>query len=132
MGTQKRLNEVYGALKRYIFDCIDGEAYDVKTDTRQAKLQFVMDTFKKEYVFEANLKRYGNIQNVFTEYLAGLPSCINIDFENYKIIELGYEFGLMNKSYRLNKETIEDRFLNNWFKLVSKQFFIQCQLHKVK
>jgi len=107
----------------YIIGAINCEGYDLTTEpqTDDEKLSFVADCFKKEYLFPANLKRYGSYQAVFANWLMGLPSCINIDFENYRILEIGKEWGSFEgfepgtKKY----EKRENQILQNWFNLIA-------------
>lgn len=74
-------------VNQYIIDCIDSECYGVETKTDKEKLSFIFDTFKKEKGWEINQRRK-NTQVIFADWLSGLPSCFNIEFMNYKILEL--------------------------------------------
>lgn len=116
-------NNVYS----YILSCIDAEAYGIELNTDKEKINFVLDTFKKEYSYQ--IKYYGsNLNRAFSEYLAGLPTCINIDFENYKILEIAKKWGSIPQNANENQE---DKILNNWFKFITNYFFrLERKLNK--
>lgn len=108
-------NNVYS----YILSCIDGEGYGIELNTDKEKINFVFDTFKKEYSYQ--IEYYGsNINRAFSEYLMGLPSCINIDFENYKILEIAKKWGSIPQN---PNEIQEDKIINNWFMFITLYFF---------
>lgn len=117
----------------YILGCIDSEAYGVTTTTDKEKLQFLADTFKTECVYPENLKRYGPLQNVMREWLMGLPSCFNVDFESSRILELAREWGSipadMKNPYKL--ERLEDKILENWFNYIAGKTFQLFRKHSV-
>ena len=71
---------------KYILDAIDSDGYAITTNSDAEKLQFLANTFKSEYLFPYNLKRYGTIQNVLTEWIMGIPSSFNIDFKNISFL----------------------------------------------
>ena len=103
-------------INEYILNAIDSEGYEVTTSTDAEKLQFLADTFKKEYCFPDNIKRYGSYQNVMEQWLMGLPSSFNIDFENYRIIEISKEWQSIPENAT---EKQEDRIIEGWFKFIA-------------
>lgn len=105
-------------INQYILSCIDGNEYGVKTETNKEKISFVFDCFLNEYCFKDNLKRYGSYQNCFANWLMGLPSCINIDFENYAIIEKLKEFRIITE-YTSEKKI--DLYLSKWFDQIASK-----------
>ena len=112
----------------YILSCIDCSGYNITADSDKDKLQFVADCFKKEYLFPDNLKRYGNYQKVFENWLMGLPSCFNVDYENYIIIQIAKKWGVLP----LNADNkAEDKIINNWFNFISCKTFQLMKKHKV-
>lgn len=76
----------YAKINPYLLSAIDGEGYGKTFGTAAEKLQFVADCFKSEYCYPENLIRYPNHQDRFAQWLMGLPSSYNIDFENYRIL----------------------------------------------
>jgi hypothetical protein len=112
----------------YILSCIDESGYDLNLITDAEKLQFVADCFKREYLFPANLNRYGSYQKTFGNWLMGLPSCFNVDFENYRIIEIAKSWGSLPID-ATDKQ--EDKILDSWFSFIACKTFQLMKKHKV-
>lgn len=111
--------EQYGKIENYIFECIDFENYGLNPEGKKAKIDLLMETFKSEYWHDYNKKYYKNdIKVGFENWLMGLPSCFNVDFENYRILEIGKEWG-----FDLSTEAKEDKFLTQWFKMITESVF---------
>jgi len=116
--TKDQINQY----KQYFIDCIDGENYNQELKTDKEKIQFVFDCFNSEY-WHWNKRR--NIQKVFAEYLSGLPSCVNIVFMNYDILQL---------AERINgklTEKQEEKILENYWNFMSSIFFKLVKQHKI-
>lgn len=123
-------------VNNYILNAIDCSGYTVLgTDTAgnltdlsiicqtpKDQVNFVMDCFESEYLHHNN--RNGNKVTLFAEWLSGLPSSINIDFENYRIIEIAKEWESIPTNATNHQE---QRILDNWFNFIANKFF---QLHK--
>lgn len=60
-------------IQRYISDAITLDGYP--ESSLHPFLQ-VRDIFREEYCYPENVRRYGNGQRLFIEYLLGLPSCM--------------------------------------------------------
>lgn len=104
---------------QYLVNCIDTENYGVTADTEKEKLQFLHDTFTSEQGY--NIKYYGgNKQRAFKEWLMGLPSCFNLEFENYQILNLAYLLEIIPANAT---EEEEEKLLNNWFKYATEEVF---------
>jgi len=86
------------------------------------------DCFKSEFLYRDNLLRYGSYQNTFKEWLMGLPSCIDIAFENYRIIEIAKEWGSIPENAT---EKQEDVVLENWFNLIAAKTFSLFHKHGI-
>ena len=99
----------------YILNAIDCSGYDIECNTAKEKLQFLADTFKSEYCYPENLRYYGSKQKTFENWLRGLPSSFNIDFENYRIIEIAKEWQTIPQNA---SEKLEDKVLGNWWALI--------------
>jgi|SRR5882672_7497384 len=108
-------------IHQYIIDAIDSSGYTDKPQPTDVlgKLQFVWDTFNSEYGHPHNLKRYGNEQETFANWLMGLPSCFNIDFEDYRILEKGIEWGLISQD---ESEAKQGQFINQWFRMIHMEY----------
>lgn len=111
----------------YILNAIDAEGYDLQKlpETDTEKLQFLADTFKSEYGWM--IERVGG-QNAMREWIMGLPSSFNIDFENYRIIELAKEWNSIPANAT---EREEDKILNNWFNLIAAKTFQLFRKHNI-
>jgi hypothetical protein len=106
-------------INEYIISAIDGESYGLQLETPSEKINFVYDTFKSEYAHQ--IKYYGgNEIKAFGEYLAGLPSCINIEFRNYYIVLIAKSLGSIPMDA---SEKQEEKIVSNWFNYVSNKFF---------
>ncbi|MHA2218083.1 MAG: hypothetical protein ACXACY_19280 [Candidatus Hodarchaeales archaeon] len=108
--------------QKYILTAIDSEGYNRDTETTEKKLKFVFDCFGSEFLHANNVKQFHRDNaKVFGEWIAGLPSTMNIAFYNYEILNLAYLFDLLPVDVT---EEEEDEFLNGWFKLVASEFFV--------
>jgi hypothetical protein len=58
----------------------------------------------------------------------GLPSCLNVDYENYRIIELCKEWCVLPENAT---EAQEYKILSNWFNYMANKFFQCCKFYKV-
>ena len=114
----------------YILAAIDSDGYELEKqpETDTEKLQFLADTFKKEFMHDNSLRYYGTYQNCFANWLMGLPSCFNIAFENYRILEIAKEWGSLPKEAT---EKQEDRVLSNWFALIALKTMRLCQANNI-
>ena len=80
---------VKAKIQNYILECIDGESYqDTPPQTDEEKIKFLIDTYRNEYVFKNNLVYDKTYQNMFVNWVMGLPSCFNVEYRNYAILEL--------------------------------------------
>ena len=110
---------------KYIIDCIDSDAYDVETTGTKEKLQFLSDTFQKEFGW--NIERIGQYK-AFQEWIQGLPSVFNIEFENYKILELAKKVGTLDKNAT---EEQEDRIIDNYWNFITVLTFQLFRKYKI-
>jgi hypothetical protein len=127
MRTTDKNHPVWKYMLNAINDNLKEEyGLDKEPETDQEKVQFVLDTFKSEYGF--NVSKYG-LQGAFKEWLMGLPSVFNIDFENYKIIEIAKKWGSIPENAT---EKQEDKIIENWFNFIACKFFQLCRKLKVQ
>ena len=116
-------------IKDYIINSIDDAGYEViKEDaTTKDKLQFIADNFKSECMYEYNIKRFkGNKGAIIADHLQGLPSYLNIEFSNYKILELGKKWG-----FCFDTEKKEDVFLENYWNRISQNILELFKTYKI-
>ena len=112
------ISEKKAIVNTYILNAIDGEGYGKVLNTNAEKLQFLADRYKSEYSFTDNLRRYGSHQICFQNWIMGLPSCFNVDFENYRIVEIAKEWNDLNEQ---STERQIDKIINNWFNYIASK-----------
>ncbi len=120
-------SEIYNKAFKYILNAIDATGYgnyQLKSDAE--KLQFLVDTFKSEYGH--NVKSVGQ-QKAFVNWMQGLPTCFNIDFENYRIIEIAKEWGSLEKG-ATDKQ--EDKILSTWHNFIYMRVSGLCRKNKIQ
>ena len=115
-------------VRYYIIGCIDSEAYEVETTTEAEKLQFVYNTFLSEFWKHQEQYFKGNKYKAFESWIQGLPSVFNIDFENYRIIELAKAWGSIPQDV---DDRQEDKILNNWFNFITVKTFQLFRKYKI-
>lgn len=107
--------KVNGNQFAYVLDAINVTDYDgneIDANDKE-RVKYFFECFNNEFNYEYNKRRYPNLQNRISEYIKGLPSCINIAFENYKIAEIGKSWGYCKT------ERKENEFINNWFTVIA-------------
>jgi hypothetical protein len=107
--------------KNYILNSINSEGHDIKTNSDQDKINFFIDTFKKEYDFM--IDRVG-IYRALPEYLAGLPSTITLPIYYKDILQLSIDMGSVNSEL---SEKQEDNIINNYYNFMSNMIL---SIHK--
>ena len=110
-------------IKKYIFSIIDGENYNVTFKNDKEKLQFVYDTFVKEYGHE--IERRGPL-GAFSEWIKGLPSAFNVEYRNYYILELAKEWGQV-----VETESQQYKILDVWFDFITNKTFVLMHKYKI-
>lgn len=130
MKTTDEKHPVYEYLLSNLKDAetINLEFGVVVEDTIQARLQWTVDTFRKEFAYAENVRRYGNGVSLFREWLMGVPSAIHVDFAYYRIIELSKEWGIIPQDAT---EKQEDAICENWFNFIAMRFNSLCKFNKV-
>ncbi len=108
-------------IRNYILDCIDLSGRDKYAGVQLSekdRVKAVYEIFKSEYGHQ--LKYYGgNEQKTFENWLMGLPSCFNIDYENHKILELTRMWGLLPEG---STESKKQQTLDLWWGRIYMQF----------
>lgn len=113
-------SELDKTVKLYILSCIDASGYqENEPQTTQDKIDFLRDTFYSEKGY--TVKQIGEV-NAIKEWLQGLPTCLHIEFMNYRILELAKLWGSLPENA---SEKQEDKILENYFNLLSNKI---CQL----
>lgn len=80
----------YNKIESYIFDCINFDDYQKQPISKREQLIYLIEIFKTEKRYN----QYRTQKEMFIDWCYGLPSCFNMDYQQYKVIELFDEFGL--------------------------------------
>lgn len=95
-------------LDNYINECIDKDYCQDLND--------FYNKFLSEYWHDYNKKYYkGSDFLCLVSYLQGLPSGFNIDFENYRILEIAKEWGTLLDT---DNEKKQNTILDNWWRII--------------
>jgi hypothetical protein len=103
--AESRPRRYRAEIQEYILECINSEDHGIVMRTTKEKLEFLRDRFISEY--SHNVKHYGGWQNTFVNWMQGLPSVFNVDFENYHILELMKRWHRDNKTKATESKIIE-------------------------
>ena len=75
-------------IQNYLLDAINTDDHTTEATTHAEKLAFVMSCYESEFNHKYNQARHPNEQTRFANWLAGLPSVLDIPFYNDDIISL--------------------------------------------
>lgn len=113
MKKNIREHKNVGVQYAYILDAIHtGKLFECPMSD-MGKVVYFFDCFNKEYNYDYNKRMYPNLQKRIASYLRGLPSCIDIAFENYHIEQTGKLWGYCKTDKQAAK------FVDNWFEMVA-------------
>ena len=79
----------YKAIETYIFNCIDFSDYQNNPKKKSEKIAYLLEVCELEKFYN----KYPT-KAMFVDWLYGLPSCFNVDYQQHKVIELCEKFGL--------------------------------------
>jgi hypothetical protein len=103
-------------VKKYILSTVCADGYEVTEPTTNAgRVEFISLTFDSEYGWA--VERYGK-KGALKEWIQGLPSSLNIDFMNHKIIDICKQWGLLTDES--DDEEIDD-MLSDWFNMIATE-----------
>lgn len=113
-----RKNKRYGEQFAYVLDSVYAESEETGKEitgqlTDKQKVEWVFGQFDLEFNDVYNKRRYPNEQERLANYLQGLPSCINLAFSNYDIMQLGKSWGCC----QTEKKAAE--FVGRWFSVMA-------------
>ena len=114
MRITQKTHDLYN---QYLLDSIDFSGYELEIElkTNQQLISQLFKTFEKEGGW--NVKRIG-FAPALTEWLSGLPSCINIDFANYDILERAKKYGSLAPDA---SEKDQDKLLDNYWRFMANK-----------
>tara|TARA_R110000782_G_scaffold3655_4_gene13224 strand:+ start:519 stop:896 length:378 start_codon:yes stop_codon:yes gene_type:complete len=102
-------------IQNYLIDAIYTEDYKTEATTDAEKIAFVMSCYDSEFNHKYNAIRYPNEQTRFANWLAGLPSVLNIAFYPSKVIELSKQL----QEVETYNEKTEQRICKNYFNFMA-------------
>ena len=106
-------------IKKYILDNIDVSDSSRKYEnpnSEYAKIHYVLDRFKSEYLHEYNYIRYkGNVSKIMAEWLSGLA--LNFDYYYYDIIQVSKKLHEVDEF----TEKYEERIKQNWWQHLANE-----------
>lgn len=105
--------KVNGNQFAYVLDAINVTDFNGNeiNATDEERVKYFFEMFDSEF-YKYNKSR-ARLQDKIADYIQGLPSCIDIAFENYKIAEIGKSWGYCKTSRK------ESEFINNWFSVIA-------------
>jgi len=104
-----------GQYNHFLIDAIDPEVYDSEIKTNAGKVKFFFETFEKEHGFM--IERVG-LQNALSEYLQGLPSIIDLPYQNGDILDLAKRFSSIPQNATPREEA---RILSNYWQFMANR-----------
>ena len=107
-------NEFKRIMNQYLLEALNNNDNPLNNFKDVANYSF--NRFNSEYCHNYEIKRTPNVQNRLADYLRGIP--FNVDFENYRIIELAKEWGQLPQNAT---EKQENKIINNWFNFIAHQ-----------
>ncbi len=89
MRTTKK--EVIVQIQAHVLECINSE--DQETNTEAEKITYALDRFNSEFLSKYELKKHGSFQNVFIDWLLGIP--FGNEYRTHAQIEILESWGLI-------------------------------------
>jgi len=115
----KLSQQTHDYYNNYLLESIDFNGYDLPTPkTNKEKINTFFDVFKSEHGW--NIKRVGEWR-ALSEWLSGLPSVIDIPFDNYSIMQLAIKAGSI-KDDASDKE--KEKLLANYWDFMANKLIV--------
>ena len=104
-------------IQTYLIDAINTEDHTTEATTHAEKLAFVMSCYESEFNHKYNQVRHPNEQDRFANWLAGLPSVLDIPFYNDDVVNLAKRLQEVD-TYPNEKNTTKN-IVENYFNFMS-------------
>ncbi len=104
-------------LEKYILNSIDLSEYGIHPKTTEEKILETLKVFESEKGYE--IDRVGRLQ-ALEDWLRGLPTCINIEWESYKILKFAESMGILKDGY---SDPEADEVLEAYFPTMAKALY---------
>ena len=102
-------------IQTYLIDAINTEDHTTEATTHAEKLAFVMSCYNSEFNHKYNAIRYPNEQERFANWLAGLPSVLDIPFKYDGVLKLAKQL----QEVETYNEKTEQRICENYFNFMA-------------
>jgi hypothetical protein len=112
-NSKKYLNNI----QTYLIDSVNTEDALHNAITDAEKIAFVMACYDSEFNHKFNQARHPNEQTRFANWLAGLPSVLNIPFYNNDIISLAKR--LQEVETYPNEKNTTKTIIDNYFNFMA-------------
>ena len=104
-------------IQNYLLDAINTDDHETEATTHAEKIAFVMSCYESEFNHKYNQARHPNEQPRFANWLAGLPSVLDIPFYNDDIIKLAKRLQEVD-TYPNEKNTTKN-IVENYFNFMA-------------
>ncbi len=104
-------------IQNYLLDAINTDDHETEATTHAEKIAFVMSCYESEFNHKYNQARHPNEQTRFANWLAGLPSVLDIPFYNDDIIKLAKRLQEVD-TYPNEKNTTKN-IVENYFNFMA-------------
>ena len=102
-------------IQNYLLDAVSTEDHKTEATTDAQKLAFVMSCYNSEFNHKYNAIRYPNEQERFANWLAGLPSVLDIPFKYDGVLKLAKQL----QEVETYNEKTEQRICENYFNFMA-------------
>ena len=102
-------------IQNYLIDAVSTEDHKTEAITDAQKLAFVMSCYNSEFNHKYNAIRYPNEQERFANWLAGLPSVLDIPFKYDGVLKLAKQL----QEVETYNEKTEQRICENYFNFMA-------------
>ena len=104
-------------IQNYLIDAINTDDHKTEATTHAEKIAFVIACYESEFNHKFNQARHPNEQTRFANWLAGLPSVLNIPFYNDDIVNLAKRLQEVD-TYPNEKNTTKN-IIDNYFNFMA-------------
>ena len=104
-------------IQNYLIDAVYTEDHKTEATTDAEKIAFVMACYDSEFNHKYNRYKYPNEQTRFANWLAGLPSVLDIPFYNDDIVNLAKRLQEVD-TYPNEKNTTKN-IIDNYFNFMA-------------
>jgi hypothetical protein len=110
----KTNSKIYvNSIQNYLLNSIEFDGMENVELSNRQKIEYFFNEFENHANYKYNLQRFPNIQERLKNWLQGLPSCINIVFSNYDILQLAKNLHNVESFTEKQEDTIVQNYFNH-------------------